>query len=73
MIERIQIRKNRKKRTLCQSEKTFSQSDIITLFQISREKNIDVVRLAQENFKKNLIENLTYNEFHYLKNLILNK
>ncbi len=76
MIERIQNRenkKNKKNKNLSYSEKTFSQSDIITLFQISKEKNIDVVRLAQENFKKNLIENLTYNEFHYLKNLVLNK
>lgn len=73
MIERIQNRENKKKKKLSYSEKTFSQSDIITLFQISKEKNIDVVRLAQENFKKNLIENLSYNEFHYLKNLVLNK
>ncbi|MGL5279283.1 conjugal transfer protein TraD [Cetobacterium sp.] len=69
MIERIQVREKKKKQNL-DSKKDFTHNDIMELLKNSKEKNIDIVKISQKSFKKNLLENLNYNEFEILKNIL---
>lgn len=70
MVERIQKRELKKKKD--NQEQTFTHSDILNLLKQANEKNIDIVKISQKNFKKNLLENLTYREFEFLKTVLDN-
>lgn len=70
MRERILVREKKKKKKQ-EKYQVLEISEIKELLNLGREKNIDVVFLAQENFKKNLLENLTRNQFEILKNMLL--
>ncbi|MCF0171873.1 MAG: conjugal transfer protein TraD [Fusobacterium varium] len=70
MVERIQKRELKKKKD--NQEQTFTHNDILNLLKQANEKNIDIVKISQKNFKKNLLENLTYREFEFLKTVLDN-
>ncbi|MEG2609383.1 MAG: conjugal transfer protein TraD [Bacilli bacterium] len=70
MRERI-LEREKKKKKKQEKYQVLEISEIKELLNLGREKNIDVVFLAQENFKKKLLENLTRNQFEILKNMLL--
>ena len=70
MADRIHLKALKKKKQV--ENKTFTHSDILELLKKSQEKNINIIAIAQKNFKKNLLENLTYKEFEFLKNILEN-
>lgn len=70
MRDRI-LEREKKKKQKQEKYQVLEISEIKELLNLGREKNIDVVFLAQENFKKNLLENLTRNQFEFLKNILL--
>lgn len=70
MRERI-LEREKKKKKKQEKYQVLEISEIKELLELGKEKNINVVFLAQENFKKNLLENLTRNQFEILKNMLL--
>lgn len=73
LINRIHNREIKKqKKSSPKIIKEFTHKDILELLQKANEKKINIVSIAQKNFKKNLLENLSYKEFEFLKNILEN-
>lgn len=71
MIERLN-RKQKVKKELPKKDVNFTHQDILCLLKDANSKNINIINIAQKNFKKNILENLSYEQFMFLRNFLDN-